>query len=514
MPGENIFIQNTNGASVKGSILRNSQVERSKIACNKELNILFDYYNKYDASLSKNILDSRGLARAFRDIASASGNDNTLVKEEITKFLKEKNLLGKVSEDTVIEFFAKVGDYSTVNALYNSISGVGMKSVTKDYLKGINSKNIFNILDLYKKENNVSIIQHIANESATLGTTRKSYLNIIRDKIAQTMDGKDASEFVEDFNKITEKMNMTIFSESNASELEELIDLQQIKIKTTEEKKKEPKYPRPEKKDPATLERLNRSLIAQMMDNGDLCRTDTDKKIIIDRIMKYAKLNNPEKMIARFLKSENPKVRQAAQNLKNSTFLDYFPIFVASIIAQESQFRETDNNPKTGVFTVNGKGVMQITRSLAQDIYDRPQTFDENFLKRLEKIYNCKDSTTLYNALKNEKNVKINLHYDVGTAGLSNKLYTLFFQIADGTFDKMKVDMTNPATILEFVAMNYNGNLSGKKDEKHEDSISQVRYVYGRDVIERFRRYTPADVKIRKYFDHNPKTKKFNTVQY
>lgn len=514
MPGDNIFIQNTNGASIKGSILRNSKVERSKIADNKELNILFDYYNRHDASLSKNILDSRGLSKVFRDIASASGGDNILSKKEITAFLKENNLQGKVSENTVIDFFTKINDYATVNAIYNSIDGIGMKSITKDYLESIDSKNIFKILDLYKKENGISLIQHIANESGTRGATRKSYINIIRDKIAQNMKPQEMLTFLLNFNFATDKMDMTIFSEADASKLEELIEVQSKKFKQTEALKKEPLYPKPVKRSPAELEQLNRSLIKQMMDNGDLCWVDKDKDKILDRIMKYAKLNNPEKKIERFLKSDNPKVRQAAQNLKNSTFLDYFPVFVASIIAQESQFRETDNDPDNGVFTTNGKGVMQITRSLTNDIFDRPNAFDKNFIDRLNNYYNCKDSTALYNALKSDKNVKINLHYDVGTAGLTSKLYTLFFQIADGTFHKMKVDMTNPATILEFVAMNYNGNYDGKKDNKHDGTISQVRYVYGREVIERFRRYTPADVKIRNYFDHNPKTKKFNTVSY
>lgn len=515
MPGDNIFIQNIDGASVKGRVLRSSAVERSKIANNNELNILFDFYSKYDATMNKNILDGNGLSKAYRDIAFASGSDSILSKEEISKYLQENNLQDKVSAKSFVDFFTKVNDYATVSAIYGSVSGLGMKPSTKDFLKSIESKNIFNILDLYKKEHNVSIIQHIANESGTLGMIRKSYINIIRDKIAENLPKAKADKFIEKFGQITDKMDMTILSESNASELEQLIESYKADFKANVKvKKNEPKYPKPEKRDPAVLEQLNRKLITQMMSRDDLCWVDKDKAKIVDRIMKYAKLNNPEKIIDKFLKSDNPKVRQAAQNLKNSTFLDYFPVFVASIIAQESQFRETDNNPESGIFTKNGKGVMQITKTMVQDVFDRPYVFDKGFLERLKTTYNLNDSASLYKALSNDKNVKINLHYDVGTAGLSSILYTLFYQIDKGTFDKMGTDMTNPATMLEFVAMNYNGNLSGKKDKRHDDSISQVRYVYGRDVIERFRKFTPGDVKIRNYFDHNPKTNKFNTISY
>ena len=511
MSGENIFITNKDGTSVKGRILRSSSVKRSEIAQNKELGVLFDFYNKYDATISKDVLDANGLSKAFRDIAGASGSDGILSKEEISLFLKQNNLSGKVREESVIDFFTKVNDYATVEAIYKSISGVGMNLSVKDYLKNIDSNNIFNIMDLYNKEHNTSIIQHIANESGSLGTVRKSCINIIRDKIAQNFDEKNATQFVKDFDAITKKMNMTVFSESNAHELEQLIEVYSKKISVNNKKINTPKYPKFEKKDSATLERLNRSLISKMMDNPEICRADKkDKEKIINRIMKYAKLNNPEKMINRFLKSKNPKVREAARNLKDSTFLDYFPVFAAAIIAQESKFMETDSE----VFSENGRGVMQITESFTQDIFDRPNTFDKDFLKRLKETYQYTDSTSLYKALKDNNNVKVNLHYDVGMAGLTNKLYTLFFQIADGTFDSMKLDMKNPATIMEFVAMNYNGNKADKRDKKHENSISQVRYVYGRDVIERFRRYTPEDVKIRNYFDHNPISKKFNEVKY
>ena len=76
----------------------------------------------------------------------------------------------------------------------------------------------------------------------------------------------------------------------------------------------------------------------------------------------------------------------------------------------------------------------------------------------------------------------------------------------------MGVDLVNPATIMEIVAMNYNANPAAKKDPKQDYALSQVNYVYGRDVIERFKLFTPSDVIVRNYFQYNPKTTKFDTI--
>ena len=76
----------------------------------------------------------------------------------------------------------------------------------------------------------------------------------------------------------------------------------------------------------------------------------------------------------------------------------------------------------------------------------------------------------------------------------------------------MDVDLVNPATIMEFVAMNYNANSAAKKDPRQDNALSQVNYVFGRDVIERFRLFTPPDVIVRNYFQHNPFTRGFDTI--
>ena len=111
-------------------------------------------------------------------------------------------------------------------------------------------------------------------------------------------------------------------------------------------------------------------------------------------------------------------------------------------------------------------------------------------------------------------------NYDIGTAYLRNSLRIYFNRIKDSNKDSpyykeymnMKSDLENPATIMQFMAMIYNGNSDPKTDEAHNKSKSQVRYVYARDVIERFKKYTPSDVPVSNYFDYNPKTKKFEIV--
>ena len=121
-----------------------------------------------------------------------------------------------------------------------------------------------------------------------------------------------------------------------------------------------------------------------MMNNIKLCYVLFDRDEIANRILKYSEMNNPKKVIESFLDSSDPNVRIAAKNLLDSGFLNYFPLFVASIIAQESQFREDDN----AVFGVNGKGVMQLTKSLTDDMIENPGLFNDNFIKRLKKDYN------------------------------------------------------------------------------------------------------------------------------
>lgn len=500
MPGDKIYINNKNGTQITGSVLRSTQVERSKIANNKELNLLFDFYNKSSASMSKNIINGAAMSKIFRDFASAAGSDNVLSSAEIQKFLQDNNLAGKVSEKSVKEFLKNVGDASIVNVLYDDLNQIGTAGSFTKHLKSIPSEEMNNVLKRFHKEYGVSLIQMIANESGSLGSTRKGYLNIIRDKILATKVSPASDKYKKDFDELVKKMDMTIFQEADATELVKYVDKNSYP---------RPKYPTPPKRSAAEIEAFNKKVITQMMNDPQLCRITENKDKVLEKIMRYAKLNNPTNMVKEYLKDSNPTVRKAAQNLLNSTYLDYFPLYVACIIAQESQFRETDAK----VFSSNGQGVMQITRSLTSDIVERPKTFGEDFIKRL-KNSNCnpQDSDKIYKTIQGTTARDIRINYDVGTAGLRSKLETFFQQIKNGTYDEMGVDLTQPSVMLEMMARNYNGNNQGKKDPKQSNRMSEVREVYARDVIERFRRYTPSEVFVRDYFQYNPQTKSYDII--
>ncbi len=502
MVDENIFLTNKKGTCINSSVLKSSSVKRDEVTGNKELDLLFDFYYK-----DGNKLSSSKLEEIYKDLATAAGNDQVLSIKEIKDFLKQNNLDGKVSANSVIEFFTKISENANLNILHDEVKSISLFSSLEDNIKNIPDEDIYKVLDDYENKFGTSLIYDIANKKSSLGTTRNSWLSAIRDKLAENY-GNKSENFKNEFNGILKDMNLTIWSKADSAKLEKLEKL--IEKYSPTKVKRGPKYPKPAKRTAAELEKINRQLIDQIMSNSDLCYVDKNKNEIKNRIMEYAKLNNPTEMVKGFLNDSNPKVREAAQHLLDSTFLDYFPVFVASIIAQESQFRETDSK----VFSENGQGVMQITSALTADIFTpgRQKAFGKEFMDRLKNSYHCNDSTKLFKALANSNNVKVNLHYDVGTAGLKSKLYTLFNQIRNGTYDSTQLDLTNPATILEFVAINYNANSAAKHDKKQNGNISQVRYLYGRDVIERFRRYTPSDVKVRNYFEYNTKKNKFTTI--
>lgn len=511
MPGDNVFLSSKNGNVIKGSVLKGSSVTRSDVAgTSKELNLLFDVCCKFNSDGGKNQIDSHALNLLFGEFSKAAGDDNILTSQEIAKYLKDKNLNGKVSVKAVEEFFANISDATIVDGIHNAIDGAGTSSSISDCLSSIPPAKMSKVLNMYKKEYKISLVQDICDEFGSFGSTREGYLNIIRDKIAATKNPTEAKGFKAKFDAEIKRMNLTFLSSTDASNLEKIILDAAAKSK----------YPKPRKRSAQELEKENRKLISQMMNNPDLCRTTDDKNRIVDRIMKYAELNNPRDLIEEYTKSSDARVREAAQNLLNSTFLDYFPTFVASIIAQESQFRETDNDPQTGVFTNSGKGVMQLTSAVAGEIVANPGHFNDDFIKRLGNYCNVKDSTSVKNAYSSTSQRSVVLNYDVGTAVLRNHLRTYFNRIKgskDGSCYKeymnMGVDLANPATIMEIVAMSYNGNSAGKRDDAHDNSLSQVKYVYAREVIERFRTYTPSDVDVNYYFDYNPKTKKFVEVK-
>ena len=92
---------------------------------------------------------------------------------------------------------------------------------------------------------------------------------------------------------------------------------------------------------------------------------------------------------------------------------------------------------------------------------------------------------------------------------------TTFRKIANGSIPN-GIDMGQPEFLMQYMAMEYNGNKEKDIDEKYPKSngrtvYSQVRYTYSRNVIQRFKRYTPVGVTVNNYFEYNPINKRFVT---
>ena len=442
MPGDNIFLSSKNGRVIKGTVLRASSVARSDVAGqSKELNLLFDAYSKHNAGGGQNQIDGYALNFLYHDLSKAAGEDSILTTEEITKYLKDKNLNGKISTKAVQEFISNISDATIVDGIRKALDGLGTSSSLSDYLKSIPPAKMAKVMKMYKSEYNISMVQDICNEIGSFGSTRESYLNIIRDKIAATKPANEAKEFKAKFDAEIKSMDITLFGSADAKKLEQII-LDSTSVQSAPKSK----YPKPAKRSAEYLEKENRRLIAQMMNDPKLCRTTDDRKRIVDRIMKYAKLNNPTDLIKEYTKSSDERVR------------------------------ETDDNPKTGVFIGNGKGVMQITSAVPDEIASNPGHFSSDFIKRLKGHCNIGDSTSIKKAFSTTSQRSVALNYDVGTATLKNNLRTFFNRIKESNknskyykeYQNMHVDLTNPATIMEMVAMIYNGNSAPKTDNTHD----------------------------------------------
>lgn len=98
----------------------------------------------------------------------------------------------------------------------------------------------------------------------------------------------------------------------------------------------------------------------------------------------------------------------------------------------------------------------------------------------------------------------------VGLVGLNGKLDAILKRVKTRYYEKnFGIKPDSPEDILELMAMEYNANDDKKRDKKYSNKLSQVRYVYARDVIQRFKQYTPNGVKVNHYFEYNPNSGKF-----
>ena len=464
-----------------------AEIKRSDFENNKDLLKLFDFYNTNKNGKSSEILDKKELDRMLSDLLKSANKDGVFEPDEIKKYLDNSGLPNSVAVDDLLVLVDNILVNSSVKKLTDDVDGVGTSSTIKQHLQEISPENITSVLKKYQKENDESLAEAISDEVGSLGSTRNGYLKIIKDKLVERgkQVGVDPSSFIQQFNSELNNMDLTIFGGGDTKKLDGIINnyLKQLE--------------KPEK-----IYNENKSGIMQMMSKSDLCRTDEDRNEIFNKIMKYSKVNNPKSMISEIVKnSKNLAIKSAAQKLLQSNYLDYFPIFVASIVAQESQFREFDDN----VFTDNGQGVMQLTKVLINDMYAHPGMYDDEFIERVHSEY--PDSTSLYKAVQDREDSSLN--FDVGTAGLKGKFNNVLRRLGNGSFNGLGINTNNPEALLELVAMGYNGNDEPKRDKKYGNELSQVRYVYARDVILRFKQYTPSGVSVRHYFEYNPKTDKF-----
>ncbi|MCM1266225.1 MAG: hypothetical protein NC200_08515, partial [Candidatus Gastranaerophilales bacterium] len=449
---------------------------------------LFDFYN----TNNDDMLDETELNSMFKDIqkaAAATKGKDTFDVDEIYQYLKDNKMESDFKVSDVINFLNTLSVQSYTEKLHKDISKFTTSSSTLKDIENIPTDKMAEVLARYKKNYSMSMFQHIAYKDGAWGSTREKYMNAIRDKLIAQANacGVDVGDFQAKFDAEIKSMDMTWLSQNNTEKLDKIVNSLTDKIIRKQKIKTDNKN----------------GILDIMTDNPKLYRTNADKEKLAEHIMEWSEKNNPTKMISEIAKSsKNPKIKQAAQKLLNSKILDYFPIFAASIIAQESQFREFDED----VFTKNGQGLMQVTQKMLDDIYANPGAYDDNFIKHVKGNY--KDSQALRTAIMDKTDSSMNIY--VGTAGLKAKVNSTLKKIKNGTIEK-GVNTNYPEVILQYVAMSYNGNSDGKKDPKFDNKLSQVKYVYGRDVIERFERYLPADVSAKHYFEYNPSSKQIAT---
>jgi len=477
-----------------GSVLNSKDLDtplvRSSLGENKDVIKLFNFYN----TNKDDKLDEDELNKMLTDLLSAAGDDAILNPQEIKAKLSQMQIDKSVGIDDFIAFINSNIVNKDTDTLFDNIDGVWNSSSLDDNLENINPENITKILENYKSKNKITLIQHIANESGSWGSTRNNYLKIVRDKLVECanlsgVNKNDITAFKTIFNNELDRMDITWGQEEDATKLDAIVSefLKQLK---------------PREK----ILQANKNGILMMMADPELSYKDKDgerlkekdAQAIMDKIFEYSNKYNPKEMLTNIIKTtKDETLKQVAKKLIESNFLDYYPIFVASIIAQESQFRETDDD----IFTKNGQGVMQITEVLLDDMYQNSSFFDDNFINKITSEY--ENANDLYTALTEDRDVELN--YEIGTVGLKGKLNTVLKRIKNGTYKERGINTSYPEVILQLVAMEYNSNSQDKKkDPDYKNKPVELRYVYSKNVIKRFKKYTPQGVSVKHFFDYNP----------
>ena len=405
----------------------------------------------------------------------------TLDPYEIKELLKSKGLEKQLNIGDVLNFL----DVLDVKIQAQKLKGMGCNDKTKTILNSLQAQNVADVFSQYKAENGESVFKTIASDRWSFGSTREDFVNIAKAQLiknAQLM-GIDTTNFEKQFNAELKKMDMTLIRSYDTKKLDELANnlIKEINARKTNYQK-------------------NRNGIVSMMADTDLCRTDEDKYELANLIYQDAVTYTPEKMLKIIqTKTDNPLIKQTISKLIKSKYLEYYPIYVASIIAQESQFRSND-----AVFSENGQGIMQLTQNRISDIYNNPFLYDDDYTDELVEEFELEEE--LYSGILNQDNVELNLF--VGNIAIGGIMNTVLRRMKNDSIPK-SINMNTPEAFMQMVAMSYNGNDAEKKDPKYNNKKSQVRYVYGRDVLQRFKKYTPEEIQVSRYFEYNPDKKDF-----
>lgn len=455
---------------------------------------LFNIYNKNNEGASRDVLDENELKDLYSDVCSMDTfdrNKNTQKDQIIRPFEIKGGLASKESDDKIsVNEFLKFIDYvvniSEAKDIASSMKQKGKN--TQNLLDNITTDNVNLFIKEYNSANGRTIFKDIYDDVDR--NTRENLLNSLKNLVLMRAEECGVEqEKIDKFNKDYVRIVKSDMRKSKKASV--LNDYVNKFIESFSDKEK--------------LYNENKECIINMLGgeraatinghkngrpNEKLCFSTDDLNVVIKNIMKYAQQNNPKDFIIENSKSDNKKVSELAQQVIDSKFLDYYPVFVASIIAEETQFRET-NNEHGKIYTSNGRGAMQLTKAISDDIFKNPNFFDKEFVLRIKNNYS--DSTNLYNALKEPSNIE--LSYEVGTGALRSKVYYIFKHIKK---NNCEVTIDSPTKFMQAMAMYYNGN-----KEVYKGATQPKKYEYCENVIQRFKQFTPSEIKVEGFYKYN-----------
>jgi hypothetical protein len=137
-------------------------------------------------------------------------------------------------------------------------------------------------------------------------------------------------------------------------------------------------------------------------------------------------------------------------------------------------------------------------------MYEHSDMYDDEFIKYIKKKYPNKDD--LYDTLAHNKDSELNIY--VGVAGMKGKLLRALYKINNGEYPP-GIKTNSPEAMMELAVLDYNGNKELSTDLQNDKLKAETRYIYSRNIMQNFKRYTPNGVKVVHYFEFNPKTNKF-----